>query len=270
MLNCFTFVPESTADCQVRAYLQETWKIEDMSTRPLPAIVICPGGGYSYVSPRESFPVGREYLAAGYHVFILNYSTKENAKGFEPLLQLCATIAHIRTHAEDWMVDPGKIAVCGFSAGGHLAASSGTLANTEEFRKIWQGDDNILPNAMVLGYPVILANEFAHSGSIQNVSGAEVGSDTYRWFSLDRHVTEKTPPTFLWHTAADKLVPVENSLCFAAALSAAKVPFELHVFPQGGHGMSTCTTEVKTHHPYNARWVDWSVAWLNKLFEFEK
>jgi len=268
MLNCFTFVPEGSAGCQVRAYLQETWKLEGFPAYPLPAIIICPGGGYAYLSDRAKFPVAREYLGAGYHVFVLTYSVKDHAKNFEPLCQLCATIAHIRAHSEEWMVDPGKIAVCGFSAGGHLAASSGTLANTEEFRKIWQGDDNIIPNAMVLGYPVILANEFAHSNSIKNVSGAEVGSDTYRWFSLDRHVTEKTPPTFLWHTAADEAVSAENSLYFAAALSGAKVPYELHILPEGKHGMSTCTNEVGTYHPYNARWVGWSIAWLNKLFDF--
>lgn len=270
MLNCFTFVPDGVERCQVRGYLQESWKSKEISTRPLPAVIICPGGAYSNVSDREHFPAAREFLAAGYHVFVLTYSVKPNATNFEPLCQLAATVQHIRSHAQAWMVDPEKIAVCGFSAGGHLAASIGTLALTDAFRQVWRGSDNILPNAMVLGYPVILANEFAHSGSIKNVSGGEIASDIYRLFGLDQHVAKETPPTFLWHTAADAAVPVENSLYFAAALSREKVPFELHVFPEGPHGMSTCTKEVGTYDPYNARWVGWSIAWLNRLFDFEK
>ena len=270
MLNCFSFQPDNAASCQVRAYLQQSWRYDNIAKRPLPAVVVCPGGGYAHVSNREDFPVGREYLGAGYHVFILTYSVGTHAKDFEPLCQLTATISHIRAHAEEWMVDPEKIAVCGFSAGGHLAASSGTLANSDAFRQVWQGDDNIIPNAMILAYPVILSNEFAHSGSIKNVSGAEAGSEVYHSFSLDRHVTKNTPPTFLWHTAADKLVPVENSLYFAAALSAEEIPFEMHVFPTGGHGMSTCTHEVGTYNSYNGRWMEFSISWLNKLFDFEK
>ena len=268
MLKCFSFQPDHVNSCQVDAYLQDGGHYDNITKRPLPAVVVCPGGGYSYVSNRENFPVGREFLGAGYHVFILTYSTGKQAKDFEPLCQLAATISHIRNHAEEWMVDPSKIAVCGFSAGGHLAASSGTLALTEEFRRVWKGGDNIIPNAMLLAYPVILSNEFAHSGSIKNVSGSKAGTASYGWFSLEQHVTKDTPPTFLWHTAADKLVPVENSLYFSAALSAANVPFELHVFPSGGHGMSTCTHEVGTFNAYNARWIDFSIKWLNNLFDF--
>lgn len=270
MLNCFTFVPENTKRCEVRGYLQESWKSAAIQSRPLPAIIICPGGAYSNVSDREHFPVAREFLAAGYHVFILTYSVKPNAINFEPLCQLAATVAHVRSHAQEWLVDPNRVAVCGFSAGGHLAASIGTLALTKEFRRIWQGSDNYLPDAMVLSYPVILANQFAHAGSIQNVSGAKIDSNTYRLFGLDQHVTKKTPPTFLWHTATDAAVPVENSLYFSAALSRENVPFELHVFPDGPHGMSTCTKEVGSYDPYNARWVGWSISWLNRLFDFEK
>lgn len=91
----------------------------------------------------------------------------------------------------------------------------------------------------------------------------------YQWFGLDKHVDEQTPPTFLRHTAADELVPVENSLKMAAALSKAKVPFELHVFPQGGHGMSVCTEEVGTPSEYNGRWVPFRIAWLNRLFDYQ-
>lgn len=268
-MKYFEFQPEGVTECSVAAFLQTEMKTEGKRGM-LPAILICPGGGYEMVSEREAEPVAREYYAAGYHAFILFYSVGEKARNFQPLLQLAAAMAHIRKHAQEWHVDENKIAVCGFSAGGHLAASLGTLYDDERFLKKWNRKENIRPDAMILGYPVITADEFAHEGSILNVSGAEKGSGEYAYFGLDGHVDAETPATFLWHTSQDDCVPVENSLRFAAALSAAKVPFELHVLPFGGHGMSVCTNEVNTPDSYNARWVDWSIAWLNRAFAFEK
>ena len=191
------------------------------------------------------------------------------AKDFLPLRQLASTIAHVRNHAEEWYTIKDKIAVSGFSAGGHLACSLGTLFNEERFLKAFGRDDDIRPNAMVLSYPVITADEFAHKGSIRNVSGSEVGTEDYKWFGLNEHVDAQTPPTFLWHTAEDTCVPVENSLKMATALSAAKVPFEMHILPEGQHGISVCNREVNTPFSYNSRWVEWSIKWLNKVFEFE-
>lgn len=272
-MNYFTFTPEGVQDCSVTAYLQT--EMEEMRGREgaldkAPAVLICPGGGYGMTSEREAEPVAREYFAAGYHVFVLWYCVGEKAKDFGPLIQLAATMAHIRKHAAEWKLDGGRVAVCGFSAGGHLAASLGTLYDDEKFLKAWNRGGNIRPDAMILGYPVITADEFAHRDSIRNVSGAEEGSEEYRYFGLDRHVDAQTPPAYLWHTSEDDCVPVENSLRFAAALSAAKVPFELHVFPQGWHGMSVCTRDVGCFDPYNARWMEWSIKWLNSRFSFEK
>lgn len=269
-MRYFTFQPEGVENCEVTAYLQTNGSSPEMKERKIPAVVICPGGGYGMVSDREADPVAKEYFAAGYHVFILTYSVGHRAKNFEPLCQLAATVAHIRKYAEQFVVDKEKIAVCGFSAGAHLAGSLGTLYNEEKFLQIWKRTENIRPNAMILCYPVIVADEYAHKGSIKNVSGAEVGTEEYQWFSLDDHVDESTPPTFLWHTAEDTVVPVQNSLRMANALSLAKVPVELHVFPEGCHGMSTCTREVGKEDKYVARWMEWSKAWLSKVFEFER
>ena len=121
----------------------------------------------------------------------------------------------------------------------------------------------------MLGYPVIVADEYAHVSSIEHVSGAKVGTEEYAWFGLDGHVDGKTPPAFLWHTAEDGGVSVENSLKMAAALSKAKVPFEFHVFPNGPHGMSVCTNENRKPSSYNKRWIEWSIQWLNQLFQWE-
>lgn len=260
----FTFKPEGVENCEVTAYVQESQG--DM----IPSVIICPGGGYHLVSEREAEPVAKEYFAAGYQVFVLTYSVGASAKNFEPLCQLAATVAHVRAKAKEFCVDKNKIAVCGFSAGGHLAGSLGTLYNEEKFLQAWKREENIRPDAMILCYPVILADEFAHKASIKNVSGAEVGSEEYQWFSLDKHVDEMTPPTFLWHTASDGSVPVQNSLCMANALSLAKVPVELHVFPEGNHGMSVCTSEVGNEDLYVGRWVEWSITWLSKIFDFKK
>lgn len=268
-MRIFEFIPEGTADCRVSAWLHMDGASKEMADRKKPGILICPGGGYGAVSDREAEPVAKAYFAAGYHTFILRYSVLEQAKDFKPLIQLASTMAHIRKNEDAWGVAGDRIAVCGFSAGGHLAGSLGTLFNERPFLERFQRDDHIRPDAMVLGYPVITADEFAHVNSLSRVSGAKPGEEAYRWFGLDGHVDAQTPPTFLWHTAEDALVPVENSLKMAAALSAAKVPFELHVLPQGHHGMSVCNKTVGTKCDYNARWVEWSIRWLNRVFEFE-
>lgn len=259
----FVFTPDNQKDCEVTAWLQE--KAETV----LPAIVICPGGAYAMVSDREGTPVAEKFYEAGYHVFVLKYSVGKDARGFKPLSQLADTIAQIRKKAKEWYVLPEQIAVCGFSAGGHLAASLGVLHNKQEFLRGYSGKTDIRPNAMILCYPVITSDEFANVASIENVSGSEKGTELYKWFGLTQHVDSETPPAFIWHTAEDKGVPVENSLQMAAALSAAKIPFELEIFPKGPHGMSICTKEVGTECPYNARWVENCIMWLEMLWKVE-
>ena len=119
-MKCFTFQPEHTDGCTVTAWLQEE-PAEGHVPRALPAVLICPGGAYEFVSAREAEPVAKPYFAAGYHVFILDYAVGKNARDFRPLLQLSAAMLHLRAHAEEWRLDAERIAVCGFSAGGHLA-----------------------------------------------------------------------------------------------------------------------------------------------------
>lgn len=261
----FEFIPEGYKGCSVKACLHYHNGSKEIAQKDYPAVIICPGGAYENVSDREAEPVAVPFFAAGYNTYILRYSVGTLAGGFRPLCQLAATISEIRKHASEWYTIPDKIAVCGFSAGGHLAASLGVLFNKSEFLKIYETSENIRPDALILSYPVITADEFAHVMSIENVSGAKEGSKQYQWFGLERHVDKDTPPTFLWHTAEDSGVPVENSLKMAAALSAAKIPFELHIFPKGEHGMSICTEEVGTASEYNARWVEWCIKWLKSL-----
>lgn len=267
-MKLFDFKLPNEEKAIVTAWLQTDWQSNEMEERLLPAIIICPGGAYMYTSDREAEPVAKEYFKAGYHVFILRYTVGKDAADFRPLIQLAETVSYIRKHSEEWKIAKNHIAVNGFSAGGHLAASLGTMFNKEVFLKRWGKTDDIKPNAMILCYPVISADEYAQKDSIENVSGAKPNTKEYEQFGLEQYVDSDTPPAFIWHTAADNCVMVENSLHFSEALSAAKVPFELHIFPEGEHGMSVCTKEVGTENAHNRKWVELSIEWLNLLFSF--
>ncbi len=212
-----------------------------------------------------------QFFANGYNTFILNYSVKEKAKEFKPLCQLASTVLYIRNHADEWMIAKQKIAVCGFSAGGHLAASLGILHNDKLFLSVFGKEADIRPDAMILGYPVITADEYGHVVTLENVSGAKRETKKYKWFGLEQHVNAETSPAFIWHTAEDSIVPVENSLKLSLALANEKIPFELHIFPHGPHGMSVCTKEVEnTMIPIvsDYPWVELCVKWMNRLFDF--
>lgn len=267
-MRIFDFTPDGQRECCVTAWIHTEVESAEMASRQLPAVVICPGGGYGFVSDREADPVAQVYFSQGYNTFILKYSIGERAKDFTPLCQLAATVAQVRGHADEWHVDPNRIAVWGGSAGDHLAGSLGTLYNTAEFQKIYARHEDVRPNAMILIYPVITADEYAHVDSIRRVSGEDVGHPRYEWFGLNKHVDKHTPPTFLYHTADDNCVPVQNSLQFADALSRAGVTYEMHILPRGGHGMSVSNQAVGCLDDYTARWTWWSIEWLNKTFEF--
>lgn len=266
-MELITFQPFADTDASVRGFLHTPiWEME-VRREVFPAVVICPGGAYAMVSEREAEPVAMRFFARGYQVFILNYSVGERAKDFLPLRELSETVCTVREKAREWRVDPGRVAVCGFSAGGHLACSLGTMWDDPELLKVYdnRGGKN-RPDAMVLGYPVITADESAHVESIENVSGCQRGTPGYAYFSLDRHVSEKTCPAFLWHTVTDDCVPAENSLKLMAALQKHRVPYEAHLFPSGGHGMSVCTEESGSRDDYNAKWMGLCLDWLDREF----
>lgn len=265
-----TFRPFEDREAYTDGYLHDPITEMTEHRERFPAVVVCPGGGYEFLSQREADPVALQYFAAGYNVFILYYSISENAKNFGPLKELSETVCKIRENADAWRVDPEQIAVCGFSAGGHLAASLGTLWNNETFLRQYDNRGGLnRPNAMLLCYPVITADQrLAHAGSIETVSGSPLGSPGADFFSLEKQVTADTAPAFLWHTVEDDVVPIENSLRMVSALQAQKIPFECHFFPTGGHGLSVCTQEVGNPDAYNARWMDMSIRWLDKLFAY--
>lgn len=243
------------------AYIPDNYKEIDPD-RIRPAIVICPGGGYEYTSVREAEPIALRFVALGLAAFVLEYSCSPAVYPVA-LQELAATVAAIRKKAGEWPIDTGKIAVCGFSAGAHLAASLGCLWNTTD---AGQQDRNARPDAMILSYPVITSGEFRHDGSFRALLGTEYEKRLSE-FSLENRVTEQTPPAFIWHTHDDDIVPVENSILFALALRQKGVPFELHVYQPGGHGLATAAPE--THNdkgeavlPECENWMEMAATWL--------
>ena len=246
----------------------ETFVHTDDKVRP--AVVVVPGGGYGFTSAREGEPIASQFYAAGHHAFVLWYSVSPHRHP-QPIRDLSRAMVLIREHAATWHVDPDKIAVIGFSAGGHLAASLGVHWN-----KPWlAGGVGIpegmnRPNALVLAYPVISSGPRAHRGSFQNLLGDRASAEAHRMMSLEKQAGSHVPPVFLWHTVADGLVPVENSLLFAGALREAGVPFELHLFPNGGHGLALATAETGSEEggidPHVAGWMRLCLEWLAECF----
>ena len=232
----------------------------EMSNEPRPAILICPGGGYQWVSNRESEPIALQFLARGYNVFVLKYSVAEMAKNLNPLCEIELAIKHIRDNANPYNISSDKVFVLGFSAGGHVALSSGTLLEKEA-----------RPDAMVVCYPVVTATCETHLGSLYNFCGTDAPNEGQKHlFSLDLHVDSDTPPAFIWHTENDPSVPVQNSKNLAAAMEKFGVKHELVLFPDGPHGLSLATHETCKDIPENAPhpcsvWVDLADKWLKNL-----
>lgn len=262
-----------TADGRVNltAYLHDaSTELSNLSVRP--AVLVLPGGGYAGTSDREADPIALSFLAHGFHAFVLRYSVLPFAAFPNSLCDASRAMALIREHAAAWHLAPNKIAVCGFSAGGHLTASLGTLWNDPDVVRqagIQPGANQ--PNALILGYPVITAGPHAHTGSIQNLAAGRPIESLRAKLSCERNVGPHTPPSFIFHTYMDQVVPVENTLLFASALAQADVPFELHIFPNGVHGLAlsnplTSNGLAQMTDPDVAQWMDLCVRWLWRLF----
>lgn len=234
------------------------------------AVLVCPGGAYRFVSDREAEPIALQFNAAGFHAFVLYYSVAPRRHP-QPLLDLSRAMCLIRENAAAWNVCANKIAVCGFSAGGHLAASLGVHWDKPYIRNA-QGITAGLnrPDACILCYPVITSGDCAHRGSFMNLLGENAGNELLYEMSLERQINSKTPPTFIWHTFGDKSVPVENSLLYAEGMRKNNIPFELHIFPDGPHGLSLATEETCTEnigsYPHVAVWMKLCTEWLKEHF----
>ena len=237
------------------------------------AMLVIPGGGYGTVcTDREGEPIAMAYLSRGFTAFVLHYSVGKDAPVNVPLAEASAAVAHIRSNADKYCIDADKIYAVGFSAGGHLCGSLATLWHREEIMEkagVRYGDNR--PDGVVLCYPVITGGEKAHKGSFYNLIGTNAPTEAQLdHYSLEKHVDDRSAPAFIIHTAEDQLVPVHNALYMATAYADAAVPFELHVYPHGPHGMALATEVTSKGHSYYidqryARWIDDSISFFRSL-----
>lgn len=217
---------------------------------PTTTVVVIPGGGYWCRAPQEGDPMAEYFRSLGFNAFSVDYRVKPNRHP-APLADAQRAIKIVRKNAKEWNVDENKIVVIGFSAGGHLAASCGVLDDVTATR---EGADEIdaksaKPNGMVLCYPVIhMFDDFGHPGSPKNLFGDDVDDETRAYYSLENRVSADTPPTFIWHTSDDSCVNVKNSLVFAERLRDNGVPFEMHIYPHGPHGLGIGVDDDRLPH----------------------
>lgn len=264
-------VPDADGAAELAAYVPDVTP-ELGEDRLRTAVIVCPGGGYHRRSDREGEPVAMRFAGMGYAAFLLNYHVAPQGRWPVPQRQLLAAIAHVRTNCRRYHVDPAAIVTMGFSAGGHLACCSGTLWNRQElYRPLRRRPSLFRPDGVVLCYPVVTSGPFAHQGSIDNLLGDRRG-ELEKLVSLEKRVSRNSPPFFIWHTADDTCVPVENSLLLEKALRAKEVDVELRIYPHGIHGQSLADHTVYSLKdqwmvsPSCAIWVQHCDAWLQRHF----
>lgn len=230
----FGFVPN------IVSYIHD----EDDAIRP--AIIVVPGGGYCSVAPTEGEIVALEFYQKGYNTFVLTYTTNllmSTPLKTQPMKDLSRALRIIRKDACDLKINPNQVAVCGFSAGGHLCGSVTVhYDDIAEENELYQRYSN-RPDATILSYPVITFGEKAHKDSFKALLGADASPEELAYMSLEKHVKETTPPVFLWHTVTDEAVPVENSYLFAESCREKGVAYEQHIFTRGDHGLSLANHE---------------------------
>ena len=242
------------------------------SQRLRPAVIVCPGGGYRFTSDREAEPIALKMNSFGCQSFVLRYSCAP-AQYPTALFELATAVKLVRQRAAEFHVDPQKIVVLGFSAGGHLAANLATKWDQPELTEAGFVPAEIKPNALALGYPVITSDAFAHEDSINALLGEKASEGSLNQVSLEKQVTEQTPPAFIWTTDDDATVPVENSLLYVRALKKVGISCELHIFAHGVHGMSLATKETATlGRPEQisgsvAVWPELFAHWLEEIFK---
>lgn len=238
----------------------EVWLPAATTPKAHAAVIVCPGGGYCRRAPHEGEPVARLVAEHGFVGLVLHYRVALHRHPL-PLADGCRAVRVVRHMAGNLNLAPHRIALLGFSAGGHLASTVATQPDLHrDPHDDLAGQVSARPDRLVLAYPVVSFVTKAHTGSAEKLLGADAPLEARRQLSNELHVTAQTPPTFLFHTADDPAVPVENSLNFAAACAAQKVPVALHVFPHGRHGVGLAADD-----PALKCWpellVDWLRAW---------
>ncbi len=238
---------------------------EQPKKRVRPAMLVIPGGGYAMVSRREGEPIALRYLAEGFNCFVLYYDVAPHGYP-EQLLEAGMAMLYLRREAVSLGIDGEHIAAVGFSAGGHLTGCIGFCTDDLALQAAFGAESaRICPDALVLCYPVVTADErYYHGGSFHNFCAGRVNAADY---SIETRVNRGAPPCFIWATTPDACVPAENSLMLYTALKKAGADVELHIFEKGGHGLSTADIEVcddpaASLHARVRQWLPLSVSFL--------
>lgn len=274
---------EGMSNATLTAYIQDN-TMDHGAKVFRPAIVICPGGAYIGHTEKEAEPVALRFVSAGYHAFVLRYSIGAGVAKFPaPFRDAAKAIMMIRENAEKWCVNPTQISICGFSTGGHVAATLAASWQDEYLAEALQAEPALFkPNALILAYPLLDMNLFKRKNSgkspqmdtlLEMIFIATYGTLNPSKFLMEEwacknRITSHMPPTFLWTTGEDALVDVEENLEFIKVLAAHSIPFEFHIFEKGEHGLSLADqtvgyTELAMKGHVNAhKWVDLALCWL--------
>ena len=227
-----------------------------------PCVIICPGGGYGILAAQHEGPdVAKFFNGIGVHAVVLKYripsAKHQEHKEIAPLQDAQQAIYLVRKNAKKWGIDPAKIGIMGFSAGGHLASSLGVHYNDPKLN--FKGKISLRPDFQVLIYPVISFGKYAHLGSRNNLLSPDTTASLINYYSNELQVNAQTPPAFLVHAKDDKAVPIENSQVYLSALKEHGVPGELYVYEKGSHGfgMNNKTSDVK--------WTELLKKWMQQM-----
>jgi acetyl esterase/lipase len=223
-------------------------------------VIICPGGGYRILaSSHEGYDIAAKFNEIGVSALVLYYRLPADSaqieKKYAPLQDAQTAIALVRQNAAKWNIDPSKVGIMGFSAGGHLAATASTHFN-KDYTGILSGS-NLRPDFSILMYPVISMRSFGHGGSTQNLLGKNPKEDELILFSNEEQVSAQTPKAFIVHASDDNAVPLKNSLLYAEKLTANKVAVDLHVYAKGGHGFG-----LNNKTTSGDLWFDRLISWM--------
>lgn len=264
----FPFLVELGSVAEVEVYVQEP-PCEMYEAYKKPAMIVLPGSGYEKCTRREAEPVAIRLMAMDFNVFVLTYSCSPVRYPVQ-LIETAALFNLIDQNADEWNTDINRIGVMGFSAGGHLAAHYSAEYGCGEIKEYF--DKAYRPCGTVLCYPVISADKtILNTDSFEMLLGHHPEGDEVKKFSCEYLVTENTPPAFIWHTAEDNCVFVENSLRYALALSRNKVPYTMHIYPFGEHGLSTADELTNNNRPerelYCGEWMAELEKWAKIFFK---
>ncbi|WP_416327017.1 alpha/beta hydrolase [[Eubacterium] hominis] len=256
-----------------------------------PLVIVCPGGGYAFTSDREAEPIALKFNSIGLNSVVLWYTVMDQVKNVprNALIECAQCVKYIREHAEEWLIDTDQIILCGFSAGGHLA-----LSMAVKWNQAWLAEsvnatkDQLKVNLAILGYPGTYSKEAFAKDDFGFASAliSEPNTANERFFgvkeptqkdideyNLLNFVSEDTPPMFIWHTYEDVLVDVEQSLKLGVVLREKKIPFELHIFEKGEHGLALCdrtTARKASHHDHHViHWFSLCEEWMAPYIEKE-